>query len=222
MRSARPGGTPLVIELVGLPGAGKTSLTHRIPVPHLGRRDISSLRLPLNRATWHVLRSAVALSFTIRPWKPSYFLRAVKLVLALRCYGESEHPLVIMDQGLVQKLWSMVIETRSYSVDRLEDLVLALSPFAADHLVWISVPHELAARRIVERKGGNSRFDGQAYESVVQRLDTLEDVYRNIIGLFRRHIPLGLMELDGEAPLDLNAGRIADLFPVHPGARSAS
>lgn len=212
MRPARPGGSPVVIEFAGLPGAGKTSVADRVSIPHAGRRDITSLNLPLRPETWRVARAAFALAFSIRPWKPSYLLRAIRLVLALRCYGEGKHRLVIMDQGLVQKLWSMVIETRSYSARRLEDLVRALSPFMADQLVWVAVPHHLAAERIVNRRGGNSRFDGKAYDGIVNRLQHLESVYQHIIGLFHSHIDLPVVPLDGEAELGANALKIENLI----------
>ena len=211
MRPVRPNGRPLVIELAGLPGAGKTSLTDRVSLPHRGRGDISVLNLPLRRETWQVARAALMLALTIRPWKPGYLLRAIKLVLALRCYGPLDHDLVIMDQGLVQKLWSFIIETRSHSAQRLEDLVDALSPFVADHLVWIKVPHTLAARRIAGRTDGNSRFDSQDAATIAQRLENLEGVYIKLVNLFREKAGMKVCSLDGKADLKANAARIEAL-----------
>jgi thymidylate kinase len=212
MRAARPAGKPLVIELAGLPGAGKTSLVDTVSLAHRGRRDISVLSLPLRRETWRVLRAALRLAGSVRPLAPYNFIRAIKLTLVLRCYGELPDSLVIMDQGLVQKLWSMVIETDGFSERRLEDLVAALSPFVADHLVWLAVPHDVAARRIVRRRGGNSRFDGAELASVVARLENLESVYQKIIALFRRHGDLAVTPLEGEAPLQSNARAIESII----------
>jgi adenylate kinase family enzyme len=211
MRPVRPNGRPLVIELAGLPGAGKTSLTDRVRLPHLGRRDIGVVNLPLRRETWRVARAAMMLALTIRPWKPGYLLRAIKLVLALRSYGPLDHDLVIMDQGLVQKMWSFIIESRSYPEQRLEELVDALTPFAADHLVWIAVPHELAAQRIAGRTGGNSRFDGQDAATIAQRLADLERPYRTLVEMFRKKSGMSVLSLDGEANLKDNAARIEAL-----------
>jgi thymidylate kinase len=151
------------------------------------------------------------LALSIRPWKPGYLLRAIKLVLALRCYGPLDHDLVIMDQGLVQKMWSFIIESRSYPEQRLEDLVDALAPFAADHLVWIAVPHELAAQRIAGRTGGNSRFDGQDAATIAQRLADLATPYRTLVEMFRRKTGMSVLSLDGEANLRDNAARIEAL-----------
>ncbi len=211
MRPVRPNHRPLVIELAGLPGAGKTSLTDSVRLPHLGRRDIGVVNLPLRRETWRVARAAMMLALTIRPWKPGYLLRAIKLVLALRSYGPLDHDLVIMDQGLVQKMWSFIIESRSYPEQRLEELVDALTPFAADHLVWIAVPHELAAQRIAGRTGGNSRFDGQDAATIAQRLADLERPYRTLVEMFRKKSGMSVLSLDGEAILKDNAARIEAL-----------
>jgi thymidylate kinase len=106
----------------------------------------------------------------------------------------------------------MVIETDGFSERRLEDLVAALSPFVADHLVWLAVPHDVAARRIVRRRGGNSRFDGAELASVVARLENLESVYQKIIALFRRHGDLAVTPLEGEAPLQSNARAIESII----------
>ena len=211
MRPVRPNGRPLVIELAGLPGAGKTSLTDSVRLPHRGRRDIGVVNLPLRRETWRVARAALMLALSIRPWKPGYLLRAIRLVLALRCYGPLDHDLVILDQGLVQKTWSIIIESRSYPEQRLEDLVDALTPIAADHLVWIAVPHELAAQRIAGRTAGYSRFDGQDAATIAQRLADLDKPYRTLIEMFRKKTRMSVLSLDGEADLKANAKRMEAL-----------
>jgi hypothetical protein len=212
MRAARPAGTPVVVELAGLPGAGKTSLVGKVSLPHRGRRGISVRNLPLRRETWHVLRAALRLAGTVRPLKPYNFIRAIKLTLALRCYGELPDDLIIMDQGLVQKLWSMVIETERFSEPHLAELVAALSPFAPDHLVWLAVPHDIAARRIVRRTGGNSRFDGGEVASVTARLENLEAVYQKIIAQFQGRGGLAVTSLEGEAQLESNARQIETII----------
>jgi thymidylate kinase len=116
-----------------------------------------------------------------------------------------------MDQGLVQKMWSFIIESRSYPEQRLEELVDAMAPFAADHLVWIAVPHELAAQRIAGRTGGNSRFDGQDAATIAQRLADLERPYRTLVEMFRKKTGMSVLSLDGEANLKDNAARIEAL-----------
>ncbi len=219
MRAQRPGGFPVVIELAGLPGAGKTSLTTAVTTPHVGRRDFSWTEAVFAHPDWPVTSAAFRLAAAIRPFRLRNLLRALKLVFALRSYRSSQRRLVIMDQGMVQKLWSLVIETGSYPPQRLERIVQVLAPFAPDHLVWVTVPPALAARRIAGRSGGNSRFDGKAPAAVEARLQQLEETYQLVIGLFTKYARMPVLTLDGEADLASNARKIDDLAATYLGAR---
>jgi hypothetical protein len=219
MRPQRPGGFPVVIELAGLPGAGKTSLTTAVTTPHVGRRDFYWTEAVFARPDWPVIRAAFRLASAIRPFRFHNLHRALKLVFALRSYRRSERRLVIMDQGMVQKLWSLVIETGSYPPQRLEEIVQALAPFAPDHLVWVTVPPALAAQRIAGRSGGNSRFDGKAPAVVEARLLQLEETYQLVIGLFAKFAGMPVLTLDGEADLTSNARVIDDLAATYLAAR---
>jgi len=215
MRAERPGGLPVVIELVGLPGAGKTSLTKKISVPFVGCRDFRYFGCLLPASSWSVASATFKLAMTIRPFRFSYFFRALKFVVALRMYKANKSSLVVLDQGMIQKLWSMIIETESYSAEKLEQVVASIAPFAPDHLVWISVQPALAADRIAHRRGGNSRFDGQPTEQIVMRLRSLEAVYHSLVDLLGKHARVEILTLDGEAPLDTNAKKIDALAATY-------
>lgn len=212
MRAARPHFKPAVIELAGLPGAGKTSLVDRLERQCVRRRDISMASLPLTCATWKVAITAFALAFSIRPFRPRLLMRAASLVFMLRAYGANTRwPLVVLDQGLVQKLWSLLVETQDYSSERLDRAVAALVPFLADQLVWVAVPPGLAARRISTRSGGNSRFDNQPAEAIAARLKSLEDTYAMLIAKFDRVARFPVTRIDGASDLDQNAAVIEAL-----------
>ncbi len=205
----------MVIELAGLPGAGKTSLTTSMATPHVGRRDFSWVEAVLARPDWPVTSAAFRLASAIRPFRLYNLLRALKLIFALRSYRRGKRRLVIMDQGMVQKLWSLVIETESYPPHRLEAVVRALAPYAPDHLVWVSVSPALAAERIASRSNGNSRFDGKAPAQVQARLQQAEETYQLVIGLFTKHAGLPMLTLDGDADLASNARKIDDLAAMY-------
>ncbi len=113
-----------------------------------------------------------------------------------------------MDQGLVQKLWSMLAETREFSLPMLNKTVQRLAPFAPDHLIWIEIPSRIAAERIAGRTGGNSRFDGRPRIETTARLDKLLDLYNLIMGLFKQHMDSRVTFLRGEDPVAASAARI--------------
>lgn len=173
---------------------------------------MSLASLPLTVAAWSVAVSAFALAFCIRPFHPRLLVRALSLVLVLRAYGpDTRWPLVVMDQGIVQKLWSMLVETRRYSPDKLQRLVTSLAPFIADQIVWVAVPPHVAARRIAGRTDGNSRFDRQAPEAIAARLRSLEETYTALIAMFDKAAGLPVARIDGEADLAHNAAIIEEL-----------
>jgi hypothetical protein len=220
VKNIRDKGGPVVIELAGLPGAGKSSLAKAVSIPHAGRADLSWLEARLAGPMWPVAMATLRLLFSIRPLKLRHVVRAAKLIATLRFYGPSRHRFVILDQGIVQKLWSLVIETGTYSDEYLEEVVTALVPFTADHLIWISVQPDVAAQRIVNRKGGKSRFDGGQLSNVVARLEGLRSTYDKIISQFEKHAHLPVLRLNGQQPLSENAEKITHLIETAYGMGS--
>ena len=57
MRPARRG-LPLVVELVGLPGAGKTSVKQAVQVEHFGRHDVGILEARFGKSAVQVFVAA--------------------------------------------------------------------------------------------------------------------------------------------------------------------
>ncbi len=212
MRTARPAGSPFVIEMAGLPGAGKTSLVERLPVQHAGYKAGRPLRGKFFRPAWRVATASLRLALSIRPFSFYYLLRAAMLVAALPSYRQTREQILVMDQGLVQKVWSMIIETQNYSPFLLEGLVKALAPFAADYLVWVSVSPSRAAERIAGRSHGNSRFDGLQREAISKRLENLEATYMMVMKLFRKHADLPVLMLNGEDTVEANVKIISEII----------
>ena len=137
--------------------------------------------------------------------------RAFELMAFLRYYQRSMPLPVVLDQGLAQKLWSLLIESEQFSDQALEDAISDLAPFAPDLLVWVEVAPDVAAARIAMRQGGNSRFDNDPAARTRARLEPLCQLYSNIIEQMA-HLPgVRRIDLDGSlAPAD-NARRIAAL-----------
>ncbi len=203
--------TPVIIELAGLPGAGKSSLCAGLAVPHIERRDIAMTRLQPGRDLWRFASAAMRLCFTTRPLSLNRLGRAVEIVTVTRHYRRDVPLPVVIDQGLAQKLWSMLIETQTHSEPALAAAVAALRPFAPDVLVWIEVPPEVTAQRIAARRDGKSRFDALDPGEIAHRLEPLRTLYQTILDLFARRTATRIVRLDGMAPLEVNAERLAGL-----------
>jgi hypothetical protein len=208
MSSLRPEGLPPLIELVGLPGSGKSSITRAVRTRHLGRGDLRIVEARLGWPVVQVLVAALILALSARPFSITRIARAFKLAGFLRYYRRHGNLPIIMDQGLTQKLWSMLAETRNFSLPLLATTVRRLAPFAADYLIWVETPANIATDRIVGRIGGNSRFDGQPRDEVADRLVNLLELYNLILELFERHTDVHVISLRGEDPIADNAARI--------------
>ena len=208
MSSLRRDGLPLVIELVGLPGSGKSSITRAVQARHLGRGDLRILEARLGWPVVQLLVAALNLALSARPFSIARIARAFKLVGFLRYYRRHRNLPIIMDQGLTQKLWSMLAETQDFSLPLLTTTVRRLAPFAADHLIWVETPAHIAADRIAGRTGGNSRFDGHPQDENAARLVNLLELYKLIAELFERHTNVHVLSLRGEDPIAENAARI--------------
>ena len=201
----------VIIELAGLPGAGKSSLCAGLGVPHLERGDIALTRLKPDRDLWRFAGAALRLCCTTRPLSLNRLGRALEIITVVRYYRRDHRLPVVIDQGLAQKLWSMLIEARAHSASALADAIAALGPFAPDVLVWIEVAPEVAAQRIAGRSTGNSRFDGLDSAVIAARLEPLLTLYETILDLFARHTAARIVRLDGTVPLEVNAARLAEL-----------
>ena len=204
---------PVIIELAGLPGAGKSSLCAGLAVSHLERRDIAMTRVKPGRDLWRFAGAALRLCFTTRPLSLNRLGRAFEIVTVMRYYRRDHRLPVVIDQGLAQKLWSMLIESRTHSEPALAAAVAALKPFAPDVLVWIEVSPEMASRRIAARPDGKSRFDALNPPDIARRLEPLRALYETILDLFARHTAARIVRLDGTAPAGSECGTPCRALP---------
>lgn len=201
----------MIIECVGLPGAGKTTVCKMVSEPHGGKGAVPLFAM---RPSWAVVGAAwhiFALSLTTRPFDLKRLTRAFNLVLFLRHY-EHRDLMILLDQGIVQKVWSILADSAHHSRQRLDRVMLSLLPFAPDWVVWLDTPLDAAARRLGARVGGNSRYDTLQLDEVLQQFAIRQTLLRKLTEQFCNAGSARLLEIDGTQPAEANAARISALF----------
>lgn len=203
MRRADP-----VIEFVGLPGAGKSTITRALPQDWPTSRNTDPPALPLTRRLW-LYRHALPFMLSLRPlqWKDAG--RLAKLAAELRFYERPAAGPLVIDQGMIQKLWSILLDRRSYSRAALEGLLAALAPSSADLVVWLATPPDLAAQRLVARNGGNSRLQKRPEQKMKSGLAAGQALYAMLMDLYRRQAAGRVIELSGTEPVEASAAMVA-------------
>ena len=175
---------PLLIEFFSIPGGGKTTLASS-----LARRQGIKTRTELSVA-WnkqrpasklrHILASyldmrcdALAISFAIRAglWNAESIFRLGRL-LAKRKWVSSQADPLILDQGFLQDLWSILYSAGQSRPDprTLSNLIACLYEGMRPLIVFVEIDSHLAARRIADREHGDSRLDGLPQEEISKRL----------------------------------------------------
>lgn len=185
-------GRAVIIEFVGPPGAGKTTSCHcftellrRKSFHVLTRQDIHAYLKRMNLLSKSLLLAGIIL---FRFHRLCYFIFTLALngifsadslyrYLRLTVYQQVLHQLldfkkadiVILDQWLIQELWSATIfKKKSYS-----RITHHLQPFyfRTDVVIFFKIDVATAARRIEFRSSGFSRFDLMDKSSRLEELE---------------------------------------------------
>jgi hypothetical protein len=211
-----------VIEFVGLPGAGKSTITRALPAQWPTSRNTDPAALALPRRL-RLYADALPFMLSLRPLAAEDIHRLRKLAAELRFYERPAAGPLVIDQGMIQKLWSILLDRRSHDAAALERLVKALAPSAPDLIVWLGTPPALAAERLASRGGGNSRLQKRAPDHLQQGLLTGQQIYAQLMALYRRHTSSRVLELSGLDPVEVSSARvIAAVADLGAGGQAAS
>lgn len=220
-------GQPLIVELVGLPGAGKSTIVaetlRRLRLAGHPVRDRAELGPGVSRAerafrlagSWArhpaLLTGALAIAVGAGGLGASRIRHAVKLAAwAPRLAGLEADQTVLLDQGMVQQAWSALVRApgRGSQVDALLQAV-ARSVSARFVFIYCDLPPDLAASRIAGRATALSSFD-RIPAAAARRMMAEEE--GSLRALFQRAVrAAGARELviDGARPVPDNAALIA-------------
>jgi thymidylate kinase len=172
---------PVVVEFVGLPGAGKSTLAARL-LEELTTRGYDCVGRELLRAEaggspavrWKrlrfwlghvgILRSTTLAVLAVGAGGPEAQRHAARLgrwASGFERLNHAGHEIVLLDQGVVQQAWSSLFRAaagRSRLLQLLDLILRDAAPRLA--FVYCDVPLDVALQRIAARPGGRSAFDG--------------------------------------------------------------
>lgn len=213
--------TGMVVELCGLPGAGKTTIACALAEQlrsqgvdaFLGGGHVAA-STPLVPRLFHKAVSVVAV-VSAGPAEESRAARALgsgqlatrdriavpvlwwtrKQVLAR---SRRSGGAAIVDEGLVQALWSAGLRSAGAPPSRL--VRLAESAVRPDVVVHVDVPHELALDRLASRLSRHSRVQRLAAADRLPALQQGDELLSEILDEWRHRNLSDVVVVDGTAP----------------------
>lgn len=200
-----------IIEFVGLPGAGKSTIARALRELYPQMRGPQVPPAP-RRASFSVLASAAALFLSLRPFAANDLNRCFKLMEAYHVYRHGLGAPILLEQGLIQRLWSAVVDRRRCPQARLAAFARRVAPAGPDLIVSVKLPPPLAAARILARPRGNSRYERMAEAEIIARMAPAASVYETLLSLWRAHSPAEIIEISGEDPVAENVEHLDALL----------
>lgn len=216
------------VELVGLPGAGKTTVAReaakqlRAAGLAVAEDDLASLT-----GVARLARYARFAGFCVR--NPRLFRATARYTVAAgrlsvqrlrfavgvltHAFGASEagrtSDVVLVSQGALQAAWSVAVGGEPPNDSRIADLVAALWPIHRGAVVHVDIDPVRASARIARRTGGESRFDRMPAVAVDAELRPMaEHLAKMTRAVFGRVGDAGLRLDGGASPIE-NAAVLA-------------
>lgn len=206
----------VVIEFMGLPGSGKTTICNAL----VSRLQFMEKNLSKSRARSYLdLIASVVLILRTKKARRlffdshSWFYRERILVFVRWCVRlrRASRPQVI-DQGPLQAIWA-ACEAGAVPKDSVSWLVETLYPFnKINVIVWVDCAPGMAASRLLDRveHGGNrTLFDGRKECEVAHAFEVASPIYERLAATLARN-GAKVVRLCGSEEVLINLEKILD------------
>lgn len=233
---------PRLVEFVGLPGAGKTTIAQRViqELTDSGHRcfGLSRLDTPeglqkeaggfydkLRSAGYCALscivhrkiaKDALLYGVHVEPFNIISLRRVFRFMVRLKSVtklANGSYDMVILDQGIMQDIWSIAASGHPPSDDTyLERLINSILDRLSLLVVVIDIDVEKAIQRIARRQTMRSRFDRMPVNQAEALLNRHKDVFTQIVKVVRRCKRAECLSVSGDLPVDQNVEAIASFL----------
>ena len=226
---------PLVVEFVGLPGSGKTTLSNLVAsklkakgITIVSREEIlrqwhqkKALQKLLklfssNPNQWNILRNSLTFAAQVKPINLQSFLRAVKVFVnvnrndAIVRAGNCQ--IILLEQGLLQTIWSIVITGSLPQFSYPKGAMNALFDNRLIAIVNCKIDLNTAVSRIKNRpskKKKDSYFDLMDSKQVYYLLTKYFPYLQEIVN-YAQTAKIPILEVDSSLTVEENSEKIVN------------
>ncbi|MEM8830727.1 MAG: hypothetical protein AAGE96_15405 [Cyanobacteria bacterium P01_G01_bin.19] len=234
---------PLMVEFVGLPGSGKTTLSNLVAfkleskgIKIVSREEIlkqwhqkkalSKLfkLFTFNSNQWNILRNSLTFAAQVKPINLQSFLRAGRVFVNVKRNDDLVRArncqIILLEQGLLQTIWSIVITGSLPQFSYPKRTMVTLFDHRSIAIVNCKLDLNTAVSRIKNRprkKIKDSYFDLMDSKQVYDLLTKYCPYLQEIINWVKtEEIPM--LEVDSSLTLEENSEKIANWIVSQLGA----
>lgn len=216
-----------VLELFALPGAGKSTVAEAFAkqTPVTTRKDLTAEwanRSALQRLAYvgrafrnrRLLTAAVRFALDARLDTRESLFRLMRLVAKTE-WLRSRSGVLLLDQGFLQDVWSILLSSKAASPDPalLRTLIRSLYEGTDATIVVLEVDSKTASARVSARPHGESRFDSLPEGQLHSSIEAASGLQRQIVESARL-AGLPVLMIDASPPAQVVTDRLLSLFPA--------